>query len=165
MSCGPYRGLWQEEGAHETAGSRQHAPVGPQRDAAIREGVIYTQAHPYGVPPDHAVVSMPAVGPPAGHSEAFYAQYDINESLPFCGIGVGWFLAILGVFFPVAWILAAIIFCTNGVRDPRERTGLMVATIVAVICTPLWIMELSRMLSQHGHDHHHRHHMLSWFHW
>ncbi|KAG0564985.1 hypothetical protein M758_8G150400 [Ceratodon purpureus] len=53
--------------------------------------------------------------------------------LPFCGLGFGWFLFIMGFFIAVfPWYIGAGIFLFVR-HDYRERTGLMACTIAALV--------------------------------
>ncbi|XP_024391155.1 large ribosomal subunit protein eL20z [Physcomitrium patens] len=58
--------------------------------------------------------------------------YDSDE-LPFCGLGFGWFLFILGFFIvSVPWYVGAFIFfCLS--YDYREKTGLTACVVAALV--------------------------------
>jgi len=58
--------------------------------------------------------------------------YD-SDPLPFCGLGFGWFLFILGFFIAsVPWYVGAFIFfCLS--YDHRETTGLTACAIAALV--------------------------------
>ncbi|KAJ7539184.1 hypothetical protein O6H91_11G080000 [Diphasiastrum complanatum] len=72
---------------------------------------------------------------PPGAAEGRPAQRPFQhwDRLPFCGLGVGWFLFILGfVCISLSWWIGAFIFfCLK--HDPRERVGLAACTIAAII--------------------------------
>ncbi|CAM6037878.1 unnamed protein product [Sphagnum compactum] len=55
------------------------------------------------------------------------------NNLPFCGLGYGWFLFLLGFFFiGVPWYVGAFIFCCL-THDYRERSGLAACAIAAIM--------------------------------
>jgi len=93
---------------------------------------------------------MPQPVPPSQapyYNQAGYSQsvpgYPIEENpnrrtydsdpLPFCGLGFGWFLFILGFFIAsVPWYVGAFIFfCLS--YDHRESTGLTACAIAALV--------------------------------
>jgi hypothetical protein len=58
--------------------------------------------------------------------------YQPEGKLPFCNLGFGWFLFILGFFSVIPWYIGTIIyFCLA--HDYRERSGLMACCIAAII--------------------------------
>ncbi|CAM6100025.1 unnamed protein product [Calypogeia fissa] len=59
-------------------------------------------------------------------------HYQREEKLPFCNLGFGWFLFILGFFSVIPWYIGTIIFFCLA-HDSRERTGLMACAIAALI--------------------------------
>ncbi|KAH7372690.1 hypothetical protein KP509_17G016700 [Ceratopteris richardii] len=66
-----------------------------------------------------------------------------DRPLPCCGCGVGWFSVILGFFFPPAWFYGTILYLASYYeRDPRERSGLATAAIMALICTLVIVIVL-----------------------
>ncbi|CAK9232724.1 unnamed protein product [Sphagnum troendelagicum] len=55
------------------------------------------------------------------------------NGLPFCGLGYGWFLFLLGfVFIGVPWYVGTFIFCCL-THDYRERSGLAACAIAAIV--------------------------------
>ncbi|XP_058218056.1 large ribosomal subunit protein eL20z-like isoform X2 [Rhododendron vialii] len=112
--------------------------------------------------PTKPVVGFPQSGPPpvATYSSApppppqFYADanqagpgpgYPVSQAAPavkepdrlFCwGLGVGWFLFILGFFLGVIpWYVGAIMLLCIKDYDKREKPGFIACAIVAVIAT------------------------------
>ncbi|KAJ6842616.1 60S ribosomal protein L18a-like protein isoform X1 [Iris pallida] len=56
-----------------------------------------------------------------------------TERLPFCGLGIGWFLFIIGFFFGgIPWYVGALILLFVRI-DYREKPGLVACTIAAVV--------------------------------
>ncbi|KAL2633674.1 hypothetical protein R1flu_005153 [Riccia fluitans] len=54
------------------------------------------------------------------------------EPLPFCGLGFGWFLFILGFICVIPWYIGVLIyFCLA--HDTREKSGLLACTIAAIL--------------------------------
>ncbi|XP_024382079.1 large ribosomal subunit protein eL20z [Physcomitrium patens] len=94
------------------------------------------QGMPQPVPPTQAPNYYPSVpGYPVGSAaeENRYRRTDDSDRLPFCGLGFGWFLFLLGfIIASVPWYVGAFIFfCLN--YDHREETGLMACTIAALV--------------------------------
>lgn len=59
-------------------------------------------------------------------------HYQREEKLPFCNLGFGWLLFILGFISVIPWYVGTIIyFCFS--HDTRERTGLMACAIAALL--------------------------------
>jgi hypothetical protein len=55
------------------------------------------------------------------------------NGLPFCGLGYGWFLFLLGfVLIGVPWYVGTFIFCCL-THDYRERSGLAACAIAAIV--------------------------------
>ncbi|XP_027161635.1 60S ribosomal protein L18a-like protein [Coffea eugenioides] len=79
-------------------------------------------AHGYQAVPGHAV----AEGTPVTGRQ---------RRLPCCGIGLGWFLFIIGFFLAaIPWYVAAfIILCAK--VDPREKPGYITCTVAAILGT------------------------------
>ncbi|CAN4103020.1 unnamed protein product [Withania somnifera] len=100
--------------------------------------------------PPQPVVGFPQPVPPPGALEPseYYARgyqsvpgYEVDERrlvreprLPCCGIGLGWFMFIIGFFLAaIPWYVAAfILLCTRSV-DPREKPGYVSCTIAILI--------------------------------
>ncbi|XP_020575263.1 60S ribosomal protein L18a-like protein [Phalaenopsis equestris] len=60
--------------------------------------------------------------------------------LPCCGIGLGWFLFIIGFFLAaIPWYVAAFIMLCATRVDHREKPGYVACTIAAVIATIAFI--------------------------
>ncbi|KAL4310890.1 hypothetical protein GQ457_01G003320 [Hibiscus cannabinus] len=86
--------------------------------------------------------SPPPSIPPQYHSQGYQAVpgYAVGEgrpvdSLPCCGLGVGWFLFIIGFFlgaFP--WYIGVVIFACSRI-DYREKPGYIACSIGAVLAT------------------------------
>ncbi|CAI9783445.1 unnamed protein product [Fraxinus pennsylvanica] len=101
-------------------------------------------------PPSHHVIGFPQPMPPAGLSGApphYYPHgyqivpgYAVAEGQPFrehrlpcCGIGIGWFLFIIGfVLGAIPWYIGAFILLCVRV-DYREKPGLVVCTLAATL--------------------------------
>ncbi|XP_051126093.1 uncharacterized protein LOC127248012 [Andrographis paniculata] len=65
--------------------------------------------------------------------------------LPCCGLGVGWFLFIIGFLLPaIPWYIAALILIFSRVH-PREKQGYLACAIAAVLATFAIILCLSRL--------------------
>ncbi|KAJ8527756.1 hypothetical protein K7X08_015207 [Anisodus acutangulus] len=64
--------------------------------------------------------------------------------LPCCGIGLGWFLFIIGfVLAGIPWYLAAFVLLCAQI-DPREKPGYIASTIAAVLATFVVVFGLSK---------------------
>ncbi|CAN0891202.1 60S ribosomal protein L18a-like protein [Linum grandiflorum] len=64
-------------------------------------------------------------------------------NLPCCGIGLGWFLFILGFFFGLPWYIGAgALLCSK--YDRREKPGYIACAVLAVIFTILIIISSTR---------------------
>uniref|UniRef100_A0A453F785 60S ribosomal protein L18a-like protein n=1 Tax=Aegilops tauschii subsp. strangulata TaxID=200361 RepID=A0A453F785_AEGTS len=69
--------------------------------------------------------------------------------LPCCGLGMGWFLFIIGFFFAaIPWYVGAFVLICVRVHDYREKPGYVACTIatVAGLCS-FWFFnsEISRV--------------------
>ncbi|KAA8524067.1 hypothetical protein F0562_010502 [Nyssa sinensis] len=105
--------------------------------------------------PAQPVIGFPQPVPPPGASEAsvpppqYYAHgyqsvpgYAVAEGrplreprLPCCGLGIGWFLFIIGFFLAaIPWYVAAFILLCARI-DPREKPGYIVCTVAAILAT------------------------------
>ncbi|KAM3395930.1 60S ribosomal protein L18a-like protein [Capsicum galapagoense] len=111
-----------------------------------------------------AVIGFPQPVPPPGALEPaeYYARgyqsvpvYVSDEKgavseppLPCCGIGLGWFLFIIGFFLPaIPWYVAAFtLLCARSV-DHREKPGYVACSIAAVLATIGIIFDWTMMLS------------------
>ncbi|KAI5070680.1 hypothetical protein GOP47_0015023 [Adiantum capillus-veneris] len=66
-----------------------------------------------------------------------------DRPLPCFGCGMGWFSVILGFVFPPAWYCGAFLYLTNYYEfDPRERSGLAAAAIMALILSAVLVIVL-----------------------
>ncbi|XP_027170731.1 60S ribosomal protein L18a-like protein [Coffea eugenioides] len=102
--------------------------------------------------PPQPVIGFPQPVPPPGASDRpYYAHgyqavpgHTVAEGtpvtgrqrrLPCCGIGLGWFLFIIGFFLAaIPWYFAAfIILCAK--VDPREKPGYITCTVAAILAT------------------------------
>ncbi|KAJ6793489.1 60S ribosomal protein L18a-like protein [Iris pallida] len=102
-------------------------------------------------PPQHdrpPAIGFPQPVPPPGASAYYAHAYQavpgfaaVAEGRPVrerrlrcCGIGLGWFLFIIGFFFAaIPWYIGAfVMLCVRGV-DHREKPGYVACTIAAVI--------------------------------
>ncbi|XP_047335733.1 60S ribosomal protein L18a-like protein [Impatiens glandulifera] len=62
--------------------------------------------------------------------------HPVKRRLPCCGIGMGWFLFIVGFFlFGIPWYLGAIFILCSRRIDYREKPGYVSCTIAAVLVT------------------------------
>ncbi|KAJ9185314.1 hypothetical protein P3X46_004963 [Hevea brasiliensis] len=69
-----------------------------------------------------------------------YVAVISEPDLPCCGIGVGWFLFIVGwLLCGIPWYVGAIILLCSKV-DPREKPGYIACSIIAIIVTILAII-------------------------
>nr|XP_016444791.1 PREDICTED: 60S ribosomal protein L18a-like protein [Nicotiana tabacum] len=111
--------------------------------------------------PPQPVVGFPQPVPPPGAFEPspeYYARayqvvpgYVVDERgpvreprLPCCGIGLGWFLFIIGFFLAgIPWYLGAFVLLCAQI-DPREKPGYITCTIAAVLATFVLIFGLSK---------------------
>ncbi|GAB2279881.1 hypothetical protein Dimus_014516 [Dionaea muscipula] len=110
------------------------------------QGVAY-----YSQPPSHHVVGFPEPAPPPGavpssaihhypHGYQTVPGYAVAEGtpvrlprLPFCGIGIGWFLFIAGFFFAfIPWYAGALLLLCVRV-DYREKPGLVACMIGSIL--------------------------------
>eukprot|EP00250_Pteridium_aquilinum_P035068 c8560_g1_i1 orf=194-544(+) len=59
-----------------------------------------------------------------------------DQPLPCFGCGIGWFLFLLGIIFPVAWFIGTFLYLISYYKsDPRERAGLGACAAAALICS------------------------------
>ncbi|KAG8386507.1 hypothetical protein BUALT_Bualt03G0155700 [Buddleja alternifolia] len=105
--------------------------------------------------PPPSAIGFPQPVPPPGVSGAppppsqYYAHgyqavpgYAVIEGrpvrerrLPCCGIGLGWFLFIIGFFLAaIPWYVAALLLVCSRI-DHREKPGYVACTIAAVLAT------------------------------
>ncbi|XP_055802470.1 60S ribosomal protein L18a-like protein [Solanum dulcamara] len=67
-----------------------------------------------------------------------------QHRLPCCGIGVGWFMFIIGFLLAgIPWYLAAFVLLCAQI-DPREKPGYIASTIAAVLATFVLVFGLSK---------------------
>ncbi|CAA7397701.1 unnamed protein product [Spirodela intermedia] len=95
---------------------------------------------PQPVPPPAAISSSPGDPPyyPHGYQtvQAVAEGHPVREPrLPCCGVGLGWFLFIIGFFLvAIPWYMGAfLLFCS--MVDRREKPGYVACTIAAVLAT------------------------------
>ncbi|KAM3395929.1 60S ribosomal protein L18a-like protein isoform X2 [Capsicum galapagoense] len=144
-----------DHGHHHGHHHEDSPPPPPPPPPAIAE---------YGTfqPPPQTVVGFPQPVPPPGTLEPseYYARgyqsvpgYVVDEKgaereprLPCYGIGLGWFLFIIGFLLAaIPWYVAAfILLCTRSV-DHREKPGYVTCTIAAVLATIAIIFGLTRI--------------------
>ncbi|KAL0399526.1 UNVERIFIED_CONTAM: 60S ribosomal protein L18a-like protein [Sesamum radiatum] len=68
-----------------------------------------------------------------------------ERRLPCCGIGMGWFLFILGFFVAaIPWYVGVLLLLCSRI-DPREKPGYVACTIAAVLATIAVIFGLTRI--------------------
>ncbi|KAL6506888.1 hypothetical protein OROHE_022325 [Orobanche hederae] len=68
-----------------------------------------------------------------------------ERRLPCCGIGLGWFLFIIGFFLAaIPWYVAALLLLCSRI-DPREKPGYVASTIAAVLASIAVIFGLTRI--------------------
>ncbi|KAL6992270.1 hypothetical protein U1Q18_010379 [Sarracenia purpurea var. burkii] len=133
------------------AGSEHQPAPPPQNYYGTFQGVAN-----YQPPPPPLVIGFPQPAPPPGSSvnPPYYSLgyqtvpgYAVAEGrpmtehrLPCCGLGIGWFLFIIGFFLgAIPWYVGAFILLCARV-DYREKPGLvtcMIAAILAVIAISL----------------------------
>ncbi|KDP45083.1 hypothetical protein JCGZ_20159 [Jatropha curcas] len=113
--------------------------------------------------PQQPVIGFPQPVPPPGATEPsappqYYAHgyqtvpgYAVADGrpvrehrLPCCGIGLGWFLFIIGFFLgAIPWYVGLfIILCAR--IDPREKPGYIACTIAAVLATVAIILGVTK---------------------
>ncbi|XP_024402912.1 large ribosomal subunit protein eL20z [Physcomitrium patens] len=137
-----------EKGA--TYGTFDGSQSFPQSSAPLLPGTFGSGGHvQYPVVPGYPVLeNYPGSGQGSGcYQPAQYpvpqpvqtCYYECHEvichqrALPFCGLGFGWFLFIMGFFIAVfPWYIGAVIFLFVR-HDARERTGLLACTIAALV--------------------------------
>ncbi|KAJ9153422.1 hypothetical protein P3X46_026864 [Hevea brasiliensis] len=138
-----------------------------------RAFVVDHQHHQYGTfqgvanypPPHHQpVIGFPQPVPPPGATEPSYPPppyyayayqtvpgYAVAEGrpvrerrLPCCGIGVGWFLFIIGFFLgAIPWYVGLFVLLCARI-DPREKPGYIACTIAAVLATVAIILGVTK---------------------
>ncbi|PKI54287.1 hypothetical protein CRG98_025347 [Punica granatum] len=71
-----------------------------------------------------------------GHCYAIAEGRPVRESrLPCCGIGVGWFLFIVGFFLgAIPWYIGLLILLCGRI-DYREKPGYIACTVAAILAT------------------------------
>ncbi|CAH2037239.1 unnamed protein product [Thlaspi arvense] len=68
-----------------------------------------------------------------------------QRRLPCCGIGLGWFLFIVGFFFgAIPWYLGMFIMIVGRRVDHREKPGYIACTIAAILVTIAVILGVSK---------------------
>ncbi|KAL5564575.1 hypothetical protein UlMin_027739 [Ulmus minor] len=103
---------------------------------------------PQPVPPPG--VTDPSAPPPPPHHHQYYPHgyqtvpgYAVAEGMPIrerrlpcCGIGIGWFLFIIGFFLAaVPWYAGALILLCARPRDHREKPGYIACMVAAILAT------------------------------
>lgn len=82
------------------------------------------------------------------YTDSYGGMFD--QPLLCFGCGIGWFLFLLGIIFPVAWFLGTFLYLTNYYKsDPRERAGLGACAAAALICTVILFIILLVVLLKH----------------
>ncbi|XP_076923447.1 large ribosomal subunit protein eL20z-like [Bidens hawaiensis] len=133
---------------------QHHPDQPPPAAAAANQYGTFQGVHNY---PPQPVIGFPQPVPPHGahggptvnayvHGYQTVPGYAISEGvaegrpvreprLPCCGIGIGWFLFILGFFFAaIPWYVGAfILLCAQ--YDIREKPGYVACLIAAIIGT------------------------------
>ncbi|KAL6554346.1 hypothetical protein OROMI_020019 [Orobanche minor] len=104
------------------------------------------------VPPGISGATAPL--PPQYYAHGYQAVpvYTVAEGrpvrerrLPCCGIGIGWFLFIIGFFLAaIPWYVAALLLLCSRI-DPREKPGYVASTIAAVLASIAVIFGLTRI--------------------
>ncbi|XP_031499411.1 60S ribosomal protein L18a-like protein [Nymphaea colorata] len=120
----------------------------------------YTQGQPaigfpQPVPPPGSVPSAPPYyppPPPPPHGYQTVPGYAVAEGtpvrerrLPCCGIGLGWFLFIIGFFLAaIPWYIGAfILICVRRI-DYREKPGYIACTVAAILAIIVVIFGVSK---------------------
>ncbi|EYU33349.1 hypothetical protein ABFS82_13G085100 [Erythranthe guttata] len=138
---GKTRGVSVAAGEHSS-----HPP--PNYYYGTFQGVANYQPQP--PPPSHLVMGIPQPVPPpafSGPPPMYYPPgfqalptYTIvegrpyrEERLPCCGVGLGWFLFIVGFFMgAIPWYIGAfLLLCAR--LDYREKPGLVACSIAAIL--------------------------------
>ncbi|XP_071717085.1 large ribosomal subunit protein eL20z-like [Rutidosis leptorrhynchoides] len=122
---------------------QQQPPPPPHQYGTFQGGHSYqppVMGFPQPTPPPGAPGGPPINAYAHGyHSVPGYAVTErstVREPrLPCCGIGVGWFLFIIGFFLAaIPWYLGAfILICAQ--YDPREKPGYVACLIAAILGT------------------------------
>ncbi|XP_039172011.1 60S ribosomal protein L18a-like protein [Eucalyptus grandis] len=84
-------------------------------------------------------------------SQKFFSGYAVAEGrpvresrLPCCGIGVGWFLFILGFFLgAIPWYIGLLLLVCGRI-DYREKPGYIAYTIAAILATIAIVLGVTR---------------------
>ncbi|KAF8408905.1 hypothetical protein HHK36_004975 [Tetracentron sinense] len=106
---------------------------------------------PQPIPPPGA--TAPPIPPPHYHAHGYQGVpgYAIAEGqpirerrLPCCGIGMGWFLFIIGFFLAaIPWYVAAFILLCARI-DYREKPGYIACTIAAILAAVAVILGVTK---------------------
>ncbi|KAL5803255.1 hypothetical protein ACOSQ4_031560 [Xanthoceras sorbifolium] len=141
------RGVVVDHHHHHLHDHEQPPPPPPQPQYGTFQGVAN-----YPPPPSPAVGFPQPVPPPGAtgpHPASYYAHgyqavpgYAVAEGrpvrqrrLPCCGIGVGWFLFIIGFFLgAIPWYVGLFLMLCARI-DQREKPGYIACTIAAVLAT------------------------------
>ncbi|CAH8391078.1 unnamed protein product [Eruca vesicaria subsp. sativa] len=68
-----------------------------------------------------------------------------QRRLPFCGIGLGWFLFVAGFFLgAIPWYVGMVIMMDGRRVDHREKPGYIACTIAAALATITLILSFSK---------------------
>lgn len=146
----------EEEKSSGSAVDQQHHQYGTFQGVAN-----YPPAAPPSYPPPRPPqptigfpqpVPPPGVHPPTGPPPEYYAQgyqtvpgYAVAEGrpvtavrerrLPCCGLGVGWFLFIIGFFLgAIPWYVGLLVLMCGRI-DYREKPGYIACTVAAILAT------------------------------
>ncbi|TKW21466.1 hypothetical protein SEVIR_4G199801v4 [Setaria viridis] len=84
--------------------------------------------------------------PSAVQQQVFVEGVPVREPpLPFCGVGIGWFLFLLGFFLAaIPWYAGAFLLFFVAL-DHREKPGLIACTIAAIFALVSFILNGIRM--------------------
>ncbi|GMH05555.1 hypothetical protein Nepgr_007395 [Nepenthes gracilis] len=98
--------------------------------------------------------SAPPAPPPEYYSHGYQTVpgYAVAEGrpvrqrrLPCCGIGVGWFLFIIGFFLAaIPWYVGAIVLLCARNLDYREKPGYIGCTVAAILATVAIILGVTK---------------------
>ncbi|GAB2257868.1 hypothetical protein Droror1_Dr00014028 [Drosera rotundifolia] len=108
-----------------------YPPPIPPHQHHLRPAIGFPQPSP---PPGAFGPSAP-VGYQAVPGYAVAEGTPVRERrLPCCGIGLGWFLFIIGFFLAgIPWYVGALLLCCSRNADPREKPGYVGCIIAAIL--------------------------------
>ncbi|XP_006644489.2 60S ribosomal protein L18a-like protein [Oryza brachyantha] len=117
-------------------GFRHYPPPPPASYAVYPPPQTYTAAAPYYAQGYQAV---------QGYIPVVEGRPVRMQRLPCCGLGMGWFLFIIGFFLAaIPWYVGAFVLICVRVHDYREKPGYVACTIAALLAAIAVLLGLTK---------------------